>query len=44
MSPEQRTTKALGQKSYRKNCAILDAMYPQQKYARDRMRIKKKAQ
>ena len=42
MSPEQRTTKALGQKSYRKNCAILDAMYPQQKNKRDWMRMKKR--
>jgi len=50
MSPEQLTahksqrkvTKALEQKSYRKKCAILDAMYPQQKYTRDWMRLKKK--
>ena len=50
MSPEQLTahksqrqvTKALEMKSYRKKCAILDAMYPQQKYTRDWMRMKKK--
>ena len=50
MSPEQLTahksqrqvTKALEMKSYRKKCAILDAMYPQQKYTRDWMRLKKR--
>ena len=42
MSPEQRTTKALEHKTYRKKCAILDAMYPQQKYTRDWMRLKKR--
>ena len=50
MSPERLTahksqrqvTNALEQKSYRKKCAILDAMYPQQKYTRDRMRVKKR--
>ena len=52
MSPEQLTahkslrqvTNSLQKKLYRKKCAILDAMYPQQKfkYTRDWMRLKKK--
>ena len=40
-APKQ-TARTLAQKAYCKKCSILDAMYPQQKYARDWMRIKKK--
>ena len=38
----RKTARALAQKAYQTKCGILDAMYPQQKYARDRMRMKKK--
>ena len=38
----RKTARELAQKAYQTKCGILDAMYPLQKYARDRMRIKKK--